>query len=644
MSSERLRTGLLWAAPALVAGACVYLGAVHGAFVYDDTRQIVRNTLIQDPSHWLRALTSDVWAFKGGTEAVSNYWRPTFVAWLIANFRLFGLASTLGWHLATIALHVVSVGLLYVVARRYGTAQPVAGAVALLFAVHPVHVESVTWISGAPDLLLAVGLLGALALLAPLLGAEGAQGPTTAPAARRGRRLGRWAAALGAYALALGAKEVAFLFPAVVAAAALPPAEADVPARRRWRRAAFVTAPFALLAAAAFAARWAVLGRTMRPWSGGADPASALATVPAAFVFYLRQSLLPVGLGPSYPLRALPAGHLTATGFWLPLLVCVAVLAATIPLARRSLPARVGLALWLAPLAPAFAFTAFQPEQLVHDRYLYLPLAGLLLVVVPAAATGLERLGATSTRAGLATFGLALAASLPLAWETVGYSLAWRSDVELWQRGVVSDPTSAFNHLQLGAALETAGRYDESRAALDRSIELQPTPLAFVARARAELGQRRFEDAERDLAVVLGEAGSSTDPYTRYQACEALALAYERQHDLGRAQRVLIAARRALPLYSAALTDKLAVVLHEAGRRGEALAELESQRTKAHTEALPESRLVLFHLGLLYAELGRDAEARTALTEYLAATTGLDDPGTRKTREMVTRALAKARR
>jgi tetratricopeptide (TPR) repeat protein len=631
VSAGKLGKALLWAAPALVAGACVFLGSAHGAFVYDDTRQIVRNTLIQDPGRVVEALTSDVWAFKGGAQAVSNYWRPTFVAWLIANVRLFGLGDTFGWHLATILLHVLSVGLLWLVARRYGLAPPVATAVALLFAVHPVHVESVAWISGAPDPLLAVGLLGSLVVLAPLVaGGEGR--------VRGARRIGRWAAALGLYALALGAKEVALLFPAVVAAAALPPVAEGAGRRNRWLRAARITAPFALLAAAAFAGRWAVLGRAVRPWSGGADLASALATAPAAFVFYLRHCFLPAGLGPSYPLRAVR--HLTAGAFWLPLVVSIAALAAAWWLARRSPAGRVGFALWLAPLAPAFAFTAFQPEQLVHDRYLYLPLAGLLLLVLPAAARGLERAGLAPARAPLVLLALAVVAAVPLSWQSWRYSLAWRSEVELWQRGVLSDPTSAFNHLELGAALETTRRFDEARAALDRSIELAPSPLAYVARARVELGQGRFEDAERDLGVVLGSGGA--DPYTSYQACEALAIAYERQRRLDRAAQVLVAARRSLPMYSAALTDKLAIVLHEAGRRSEALAELQSQRDRARSETLPESRLVLFHLGLLEAELGHDAEARAAFGDYLRSTAGLDDPMTRRTRAGVERALAKA--
>src|SRR5438034_10645246 len=89
---------LCWLLPALTLGFLLYTNTLGGEFVYDDQRQIVRNTLIQDGAQFWRALTSDVWAFKGGEAAVSNYWRPSFVLWMILNFRFLGL-NVIVWHL-----------------------------------------------------------------------------------------------------------------------------------------------------------------------------------------------------------------------------------------------------------------------------------------------------------------------------------------------------------------------------------------------------------------------------------------------------------------------------------------------------------------------------------------------------------------
>ncbi len=82
---------LKWVLPIVAVCFMVFANALGGEFVYDDVRQILGNQLIQDNSLIWKALTSDVWAFKGdGSLAASNYWRPTFTAWSILNFRLFG--------------------------------------------------------------------------------------------------------------------------------------------------------------------------------------------------------------------------------------------------------------------------------------------------------------------------------------------------------------------------------------------------------------------------------------------------------------------------------------------------------------------------------------------------------------------------
>src|SRR5438477_461618 len=158
---RNLRSELWWLLPALVLGFLIYTNTLGGEFVYDDLRQIVRNTLIQDGSQFWHAMASDVWAFKGGDEAVSNYWRPSFVLWMILNFRCFGL-NTFGWHLTNVLLHLGVITLAFVLLRRLRIARPVAGAIALVFAVHPVHTESVAWISGAPDLILGAAILGSI--------------------------------------------------------------------------------------------------------------------------------------------------------------------------------------------------------------------------------------------------------------------------------------------------------------------------------------------------------------------------------------------------------------------------------------------------------------------------------------------------
>jgi hypothetical protein len=233
---SRKHVDLLFILACATVAALVYSGAVRGGFVYDDARQIVRNDLILQPGNLGRALTSDVWAFKGaGAEGVwSNYWRPVFILWLVANRVAFGLDPT-GWHVANLALHAAVTALSYLVLRRLGLAPPVAAGVSLVFAVHPAHVESVAWISGSPDLLYALALLASLWCVLALI--------------ERPKALS-WVGALVSFALAAGAKESALVYPPIVFVTAYVLGTLDVGRAVRLRRAMFVALPFVAIAVA----------------------------------------------------------------------------------------------------------------------------------------------------------------------------------------------------------------------------------------------------------------------------------------------------------------------------------------------------------------------------------------------------------
>lgn len=615
---------LRWLLPALVLGFLIYCGALHGEFVYDDQRQIVRNTLIQDGSQFWRALTSDVWAFKGGDQAVSNYWRPSFVFWLILNFRAFGL-STFGWHLANILLHLTVVALAFALLRRRGVSRPVAGAIALLFAVHPVHSESVAWISGAPDLILAAALLGSLWFV-DLLGQK--------------RSALHWALALGLYLVALGAKEVAIFYPLIVFALWWRREGEAGEKGVGWARACSMAWPFAVVGGAYLIVRQLVLGGFGRLPEGGASVAETIVTAPAVFFFYLRQILFPVWLGPSYPLRAVALTNLGVSNFFIPFVVTLVAAGWMMRRAGRSRTARLGLALFLIPLLPAMNLTVFHPEQLVHDRYLYLPLLGFLMVAVPAVASLLEPLAGERMRRRVPlVFVCALIVSLPLAAQTVAYNRAWTSNLALWEWGVRSDADSAFNYQQYGVALHDAGRLDEAVRAFDRSIEIRPSPTAFLARGTALIDQKKLPEAERDLRDVITRQVAQVTPYPMYQAYEGLAVAFAQEGKLSEAADAIMEARDRLPQYKAALTEKLAVILYKGGQKERALNELNMVRAQGRSETLPESRLIFYRLGLLNAELGHREEARTAFQEFLSLTRGMLTPDIQQARAQSEAAL-----
>ena len=609
------QTDFIWLLPALVLGFLIYTNALTGAFVYDDQLQISRNTLIQDLSQFWRAMTSDVWRFQTGDQTYSNYWRPSFVFWLILNFQIFGFA-VIGWHLTNVLLHLGVIVLAFIVLRQFGVSTPIAGAIGVIFAVHPVHTESVAWISGAPDLILSCALLGSLYFVHLL---------------SKKQTFLRWALALGLYLLGLGAKETALLFPLIIIVALYPNERETKKRSGVWARIISITWPFILLGILYLLARRSILGATQLFAEGGANLQEAILTAPAIFAFYLRQMVFPLWIGPSYPLRAVTLQNIGIGNFVIPLIVSVVALCWMIWRAKHSKIARIGLALFLVPLLPAMNIVAFAPEQLVHDRYLYLPLLGFLIVLVPAFAALLEKIGgARISKPLFAIFIAAMIVSVPLAAQSLIYNRAWTSDLALCERGVRSDPTSALIFQRYGTALYEAKRLDEAVAAFNRSIELAPIASTYVVRATAWIDQQKFAEAERDLREVISKKNVAL--YTLYRAYRDLGVCLSNQGKTTEAADAIKQGRTRMPQYYAALTGKLSSILWKAGQKETALNELNAARPRARTESLPESRLIIYGLGLLQLELGHSKEARDTFQDFLSVTAGMKTPGVNEAR------------
>ena len=587
----------------------VFANSLGGDFVYDDNRQILRNPLIQDSKLYGKALVSDVWAFKGdGSLAASNYYRPTFVAWLILNFKIFG-TGPFGWHLLNVILHILVCLLCFMLLRRWNVSQNTALAVAVVFAVHPVHTESVAWISGSPDLLFALPFLGSLWF---------------ADKFTIGRKTRDLNIAVALYALSLGAKEVALL---CVPVYFLIFAERRKTTENFEKQRGFFTSPlkttaiFAAPAALFFLARLVVLGKITLPVEDATSFPNALLTVPTVFVFYFKQMFFPLTLGENYPLR--PVSEIGLTNFFLPLFISLAIIAALFFAARKSFRRKIGVALLLLPILPVLNIASFPSDQIVHDRYLYLPLFGLLIIVFTFLEEILKRSFEQKTDGII--LGLAIIVSIPLGFQTYLYNQTWKNNLALWSHNAKIDPTSSLTFVNYGSELSSAGRYNEAIEAFNQSLKNRPNALALMARARNFMALNRYDEALNDLQAVIQMPPENLNAYTLYQSYETLALVYSQTNNPEKAAESLREARSRLPIYAAALTEKLAVVLYQKGEKAAALRELEAAKEQAKTELLPESKTVLLRLGMLYAEFGRRPEARAVLQEYLNLTANLKD-------------------
>src|SRR3977135_2707771 len=166
----------------------VYSGTLSFDFVWDDWPQIVNSPIIRSWSNLPRAFGSDLWYHVARHQV---YYRPLFVAWSLLNYTLFGLRPW-GWHLGAVLLHVSAVVAVFWLVRRLGLEDWTAALAALIFALHPVHIEPVTWISAASDTL--VTIFAALAFAAFLNGRDAESNPQRIPEKRK--RTAWWIASL----------------------------------------------------------------------------------------------------------------------------------------------------------------------------------------------------------------------------------------------------------------------------------------------------------------------------------------------------------------------------------------------------------------------------------------------------------------
>src|SRR5215813_3257542 len=128
-----------------------FLRSLTFGFIHDDHSQILANPQVQSWSYFFRLLSSDTWSQKG-IEHVGYYYRPIFSVWLLLVHTLGGVAPW-AWHISSIVLHAFATWLVFKLSLVL--LEDTSGALwaAMLFAIHPIHIESVAWISASVEIL-----------------------------------------------------------------------------------------------------------------------------------------------------------------------------------------------------------------------------------------------------------------------------------------------------------------------------------------------------------------------------------------------------------------------------------------------------------------------------------------------------------
>ena len=439
----------------LIGALLPYLPCLGYGFVYDDDVIIQDNPAILSwgfvPSYFVKPLG----AFYTGLRS-AHYYRPMVFLWLRINDFLFGLHPW-GWHLTNILLHAAASLLVLLILRKYFPAGAWAAFGAVIFAVHPAHIETVAWVSGCTDSLMAVGLLGAFYLWLTAL-----ESPS----------LSRHLGSLACFAVALLTKETAVVLPVMIFTQALIgiPGD-DVSGEKGLRRFVYAVRqaiPYVLLDALYLAARFLVFRGVPKPstWISGSE---ALLTVPSLLVFYLRHLAWPFHFSVLYDFPVVP--HAGGGGFWAPLILLAAIMAACWFWFLRSKDQRIMMAaLWfLFPLAPVLNIGFFHRDDFVQDRYLYLPVLAVSILLAMAGES-LSRAGSRQNAA------LAVSAALMLALgiATMAQIQPWQNNLSLYTNAVRVAPHNAKARNNLASEYSNAGRYQDASELLSALLRDEP--------------------------------------------------------------------------------------------------------------------------------------------------------------------------
>lgn len=494
------RASAACAALAAAVAAC-YLSALPYPFVYDDVTHVADNPHLRSLARPLRFFFDPSTVAVTPTPATEIY-RPLSTLSHALTLAVFGPAPR-GFRLVNIALHAANAMLLFFLVRALLSTDPPRGRAlregktdcggheappwaallaALAWAVHPVNVESVTWIVGRSNL-----LCGLFFLLSLLLRTRGEAAPA---------RRGWWrAGALAAFALALLAKEHAIVLPLILIACDVSLVQPG--GRRRGAGRGYLA--FFKVAAVYLALRLFLIGRMTQRGGWGAGLWEHLALQVVSFATYLRLLALPFRLRLDY-VFAPPFG---GGGGWFTLSVAAAALylaALSLSLKRRS-PYALGLS-WIA-IALLPVLNILPIKAVVNERFLYLPAMGLSFLIAWRLAPSPGAGGRDRTARALAA-----AAVLCLGLLAARRTGDWESEFALWGDTARKEPRSFIAQVNYGKACNDAGLSDLAIGAATAALAAPPTcdearAAAFHIRAVGMMRLGRPGEAEADLRRAL---------------------------------------------------------------------------------------------------------------------------------------------
>ena len=537
-------TTLGWITLLVVTTCMAYLPAMRGEFILDDDIYVTNNRLITAPDGWYR--------FWLTTEPIDYYPMSNSTLWI--EWRLWGLHPT-GYHVTNLLLHIAAALLVWTVLRKLSI--PGAYLAALLFAVHPVNIESVAWISQRKGLLAMLFFL--LSILWYLKVVPQPPDSDESPVVGQSNRLchpswGRWYwLSLLAFLLAMLSKGSVATLPLVLLLIVW------------WQRRQITMwdltgiAPFFLAAVLLSGVNIWFQSRHVDDVIRSVSFGERLLGAGAVVWFYLSKAILPINLVFIYRQWHIEVDNLRG---WLPLLAALGV---TVVLWSqrgnwRGRPLLFAWGFFGVALVPVLGFidVGFMKHSLVADHYQHIALVGVMALAAAAWSNWYQRTREASRPALVVIAAVIVGTFTLLTWQ---HSRLYADAITLYQATLEKNPASWLTHYNLAAELAETGWSQEVIKNYEQALRFKPNyanahsnlGVALLHAGRLQEAIEHFEQALQ-LKPSLGEThnnlGTALEQVGRYEeAIEQYRQALQLRPDYPEAQNnmglVLLAERRA---------------------------------------------------------------------------------------------------
>lgn len=607
--SPRGSTFLFVAFGVLLATLLAYFPVVTFGFVtWDDGPYVFDNPIVLSGLSF-RTLA---WAFANQTP----YWHPLTWTSHLLDVTLLGPGPH-GMHAVNVVIHLANTLLLLILLKRLTSRLMPSAIVAALFALHPLHVESIAWIAERKDLLSTLFLFTALLCYQYY--------------ARRPSAL-RYLGVAAAFGLSLMCKPTFVTLPVLLLLLDYWPL-ARLTSVSSWARIFIEKLPLALLSGASAVVTYLAQQRVGTMSGFEALPIGArVANAIVSYAAYLRKTVWPADLAAFYPYPTVLPGTLALTAACLSL---AALTGLALTFRRRRPYLLFGWLWYLISLLPVIGLVQVG-NQAMADRFTYVPLIGIFVMAVWSAAEATR-----DRRARFVAGGAAAMAVIGCTAVTRAQVSTWSSAAAMWSRVLEVSPDSYYAHSALGVELADQGHLEAARLHQEEALRLHPADpdahneLGKLAADRGDLKtaighfaaalerNQNFDEALHNLGTALLRSGRPADAIeplrraseSRPEDSSSRRLMGEALAATGRRREAAEAFQAALRLEpgSAIIHFDLGLVLDEETRLPEAIVHYEAAVAldKRFAEAYD-------HLGVAYGRIGELDRARTAFERAVA--------------------------